>query len=225
MSDGMRRQRRLSAPLRCRVPQATPRRRPSRRLWRGPAPARRTRRGAARPRQGSARAGASSARRRGRPPRPAAVAASERQRPSKFVGVYWDKCKRKWKAQITHDGKKQHLGSFDDEQEAARAVDTAARRLRSEDAHGGRASKTGRRWKLNFPTEVEVKRAQERGAAAPTIHGSDSRTQLRGVTEEGKAKRRDSSQGKRSSSKRQRTGLLLPPSRYANTVCFSHLYV
>jgi hypothetical protein len=154
----------------------------------------------------------------------AAVAASEQQGPSKFVGVSWDKGHRKWKAHIKHDGKTQNLGSFDDEQEAARAFDTAARRLRGEDAHdGGRANKTGRQWKLNFPTEVEVKRAQERGAAAPTIHGSDSRTQLRGVTEEGKAKRRDSSQGKRSSSKRQRTGLLLPPSRYANTVCFSHL--
>jgi hypothetical protein len=38
----------------------------------------------------------------------------------------------------------QHLGNFDDEHEAARAVDTAARRLRGEDAHGT--------WmRLNFP--------------------------------------------------------------------------
>lgn len=59
----------------------------------------------------------------------------------KFVGVSWNKKRRKWRAQSKHDGKRQHLGHFNDEQEAARAVDTAARRLRGEDAHGGRASR------------------------------------------------------------------------------------
>jgi hypothetical protein len=94
----------------------------------------------------------------------AAAAASHRQGPSKFVGVCWNKESRKWKAEITHDGKQQYLGYFADEREAARAVDTAARRLRGEDAHGGRCSQ-GKQWlRLNFPTEREVKRAQERGA-------------------------------------------------------------
>jgi hypothetical protein len=95
----------------------------------------------------------------------AAVAASERQGPSKFVGVSKRKRKRNyyWKATISHDGKQQHLGCFDDEQEAARAVDTAARRLRGEDAHGGRGG--NKNWlRLNFPTEGEVKQAHERGA-------------------------------------------------------------
>jgi hypothetical protein len=59
----------------------------------------------------------------------------------RFVGVSWRKQQRKWQAGISHDGKRQHLGYFNDEQEAARAVDTAARRLRGEDAHGGRASR------------------------------------------------------------------------------------
>ena len=84
----------------------------------------------------------------------AAAAVSERQGPSKFVGVSWNKRDRKWGAYINHEGNREHLGSFDDEHEAARAVDTAARRLRGEDAHGGRE---GRHW-LNFPTEAEVKR-------------------------------------------------------------------
>jgi hypothetical protein len=93
----------------------------------------------------------------------AAAAASERQGPSEFVGVSWAKRERKWQARISHDGKTQRLGSFDDDREAARAVDTAARGLRGEDAHGGRAGK-GNWLRLNFPTEAEVKRAKQRGA-------------------------------------------------------------
>eukprot|EP01046_Picozoa_sp_COSAG06_P066341 COSAG06_NODE_16693_length_986_cov_1.698985_1_plen_194_part_10 len=71
---------------------------------------------------------------------------------SDFVGVCWNKKDRKWVAYIYRDGKRQHLGYFDDEREAARAVDTAARRLRGEDAHGGRTGNKMHR--LNFPTEA-----------------------------------------------------------------------
>jgi AP2-like factor (euAP2 lineage) len=92
----------------------------------------------------------------------AVAAASERQGPSKFVGVSREY--RKWRAQISHDGKRQNLGCFDDEHEAARAVDTVARRLRGEHAHGGQTIGGGHTWRLNFPTEGEVKRAQDRGA-------------------------------------------------------------
>ena len=35
-----------------------------------------------------------------------------------YRGVYWDKHANKWKAEITIDGKKKHLGYFDDEHEA-----------------------------------------------------------------------------------------------------------
>ena len=81
------------------------------------------------------------------------------------MGVSWDKKSRKWKAQISHDGKQQHLGSFDDEQEAARAVDTAARRLRGEDAHGGRGGNN--EWlRLNFPSKREAGRAKALGMPA-----------------------------------------------------------
>jgi hypothetical protein len=92
---------------------------------------------------------------------------------SEFVGVSWNKQNRKWKAQISHDGKQQHLGSFDDEHEAARAVDTAARRLRGEGAHGGgkegaqkrgalsRRSRKEIKWqRLNFPSKREAARGQ-----------------------------------------------------------------
>ena len=50
------------------------------------------------------------------------------------MGVSWVKRDRKWQAEIKHDGKQQRLGSFDDEHEAARAVDKRARQLRGADA-------------------------------------------------------------------------------------------
>jgi hypothetical protein len=58
---------------------------------------------------------------------------------SNYRGVTWDKSK--WKAQIHHTSKKHHLGCFDDEEEAARAYDSAARAHRGEKAD------------LNFPAE------------------------------------------------------------------------
>ena len=94
-----------------------------------------------------------------------AVAESEQQGPSKFVGVSWDKSWCKWMARIYHGGKRQHLGYFDDEHEAARAVDTGARQLRGKDAHGGRGG--GGKWlRLNFPSKREAGRAKALGMPA-----------------------------------------------------------
>ena len=59
------------------------------------------------------------------------VAASKRQRKSKFVGVNWDKTSRKWKAVIWNDGKREYLGNFDDERKAARAIDKRRLQLRA----------------------------------------------------------------------------------------------
>jgi hypothetical protein len=99
---------------------------------------------------------------------PASVAAAtsplrqERKQTSEFVGVHWHKTYRRWEVQLSHDGKQQYLGGFDDEYEAACAFDTGARRLRGDDAHG--TISAGTRWRrLNFPTELEMTRATTRG--------------------------------------------------------------
>ena len=86
---------------------------------------------------------------------------------SAFVGVHWNMRSGRWQAGIQqHDGSKHHLGCFDDEQEAARAFDDAARRLRSKGmAHGGRS---GSHWqRLNFPTAAETAFAKREGM--PTV--------------------------------------------------------
>jgi hypothetical protein len=61
---------------------------------------------------------------------------------SRFKGVFWDSRSRKWAAVIGCRGKAVHLGSFDDEIEAARAYDRKARQLFGKYAY------------LNFPEEV-----------------------------------------------------------------------
>ena len=45
---------------------------------------------------------------------------------SAFTGVSMPKGHKKWRARIQKDGKKTYLGSYDDEEEAARKYDEAA---------------------------------------------------------------------------------------------------
>ena len=58
---------------------------------------------------------------------------------SKYKGVWWSKQKSKWVSEIRVDNKKFHLGSFSDEEEAARAYDEAAKKYHKDFA------------RLNFP--------------------------------------------------------------------------
>ncbi len=58
---------------------------------------------------------------------------------SQYLGVSYDKRRNKWVAHIKDHGKERHLGSYDIEEEAARAYDAAARAI-----HGIYAN-------LNFP--------------------------------------------------------------------------
>jgi hypothetical protein len=51
---------------------------------------------------------------------------------NRFRGVFWDKGEKKWQARLAYDYKKIHLGFFDDDVEAAKAYDEAAKKLRGE---------------------------------------------------------------------------------------------
>ena len=101
---------------------------------------------------------------------------------SDYVGVGWDKETRRWKAQIRHMLKNQHLGLFDDEEVAARAFDKQARELRGVNAHGGRAGPSATRWRLNFPTKKELGKfgaASAVAVAAPKQSKSQAKSQTK----------------------------------------------
>ncbi|MCJ7728459.1 MAG: HNH endonuclease, partial [Sedimentisphaerales bacterium] len=73
---------------------------------------------------------------------------------SRFIGVCFDKQTGKWKARITCDGKKTCLGRFDDEIEAAKVYDAAARKYHGEFA------------RLNFPESAD---SVQRSANGPSF--------------------------------------------------------
>merc|ERR1712185_608841 len=85
-------------------------------------------------------------------------------RRSKFVGVSWDKVKKKWKASIRIDGKKKTLGYFDNEKEAACKYDEQAALLNKP---------------VNFPQhegqEQAVKRAPKGSGPKAKSHAKSSK--------------------------------------------------
>ena len=65
--------------------------------------------------------------------------------------VAWDKGGSKWRAKCRVDGKTKHLGSFDDEIEAARAFDAATKDIAYYQREG----------KVNFPAEQDEERDEQ----------------------------------------------------------------
>ncbi|MBN1788771.1 MAG: HNH endonuclease [Sedimentisphaerales bacterium] len=51
---------------------------------------------------------------------------------SKYKGVFFDKARSRYRAVLSIDGKKKHLGYFDDDADAARAYDIAAKEHRGQ---------------------------------------------------------------------------------------------
>jgi len=51
---------------------------------------------------------------------------------SQFIGVYWERARRKWHAQVKLNYRARFIGRFDSEEEAARAYDQAAVMLHGE---------------------------------------------------------------------------------------------
>jgi hypothetical protein len=86
----------------------------------------------------------------------------------KSVGVSWNGYK--WHACISNNWKSNSLGQFDAAEDAARAYDAAARRLRGEAVHGVRIANGSRTARLNFPTaEERLLEHSAPGASAPGV--------------------------------------------------------
>ena len=96
---------------------------------------------------------------------------AKQKQSSRFCGVTYDKEGKKWRAQIKHCGQKKSLGHYDNEADAAKAFDEAARKLRGETVHGG-GKPGGRKFLLNFPTAEEIKKKEANQTAVRSAASS-----------------------------------------------------
>jgi hypothetical protein len=92
--------------------------------------------------------------------------AKHRNGTSKFKGVYWDKDREKWRAEIMRDGVRHKLGRFTSEEAAAVAYDSAALMLFGEFA------------RINFPgkakdAKINPRKATSRWKYITKFHGSN----------------------------------------------------
>ena len=82
---------------------------------------------------------------------------TKKRKTSGFRGVFWNKKKARWLAEISHQGKNKRLGRFVDEEEAARAYDAGATKLKGANAT------------LNFPKAPRCKTCDS--PALPSNYG------------------------------------------------------
>lgn len=71
---------------------------------------------------------------------------SQKNSTSQYLGVCWDKRKKKWKANIRIEGKKKHLGTFQEEADAAQVYNFAAAKHHKEFTNFNIADCGGVRW-------------------------------------------------------------------------------
>ena len=55
----------------------------------------------------------------------------EKKYSNKYIGVYWDKKKEKWKAQVRHNQIIYYIGYFENEEAAAKAVKSKSDELKA----------------------------------------------------------------------------------------------
>ena len=85
---------------------------------------------------------------------------------SKFWGVAWNKCERRWRGRYTDaDGKQHHLGQYDTQEAAAHAVNAAIRRTGLEGRRRTNPVVDGR---LVPRERKRAKRLRDEPAAAPS---------------------------------------------------------
>jgi len=119
---------------------------------------------------------------------------------SQYRGVYWNHTYNSWRARIWVNGKSEHLGNFDDEEEAARAFDARSRELNRDSSlnfphesdaleHQANTLENGQQ-SANVPSNEQQEEEEDEGdsddaaALEAVTHAHDPLTQVSQVAEE-----------------------------------------